>query len=214
MGSHQTAISLERSTWLRGRHSLYKPIKTHTLSPPIQDFATENLLINRYIKPPPRHEPPTTSLVHNHHAIQSSILDKLIQNFQTMHSYFSSLFIWKRCNLWLTRPILLHSMEWMWICPYNNPRPTPKKYRMGKTCHTHHSQLHHNYNHHTQWLDKQYDQTASTITWNSYNYHPTHHFTRYRINTLTCIVQQQKILTYLHSNTIPYTHHNTTTVAP
>ena len=60
-------------------------------SSPIQDFAIRILLlINRYIEPLPRREPSIVPLIHNHHTFPSSILDKLIQIFQTTHSYFSS----------------------------------------------------------------------------------------------------------------------------
>ena len=82
VGSYQTTIPLERLTWLWERYSLYKPIENHTLSPPIQTFAIEILLlINQYMKRLPRCEPPTTPFIHNHHTCLSSIIDKLLQNF-------------------------------------------------------------------------------------------------------------------------------------
>ena len=63
IGSYQIAIPLERLTWLWGSNSLYTPIENYTLSPPIQDFAIEILLlINQYIKLLSRREPPTNPL--------------------------------------------------------------------------------------------------------------------------------------------------------
>ena len=142
-----------------------------------------------------------TPFIHNHHTLPSSILNKLIQTLQNRLIFLQPthmshaiitlpLPIWTRCNLWLTRPSLLHSMERMYIRPYNNPRLTPKNYQMGKVSHTHQSHLHYNYYHHTQWLYKQSNQPSSTTACNSYTYHPNPHFTIYQNITLPHILLQ------------------------
>ena len=91
MGSHLTLIPIEKSNMAMETYSIYTPVKNHNLPPSIQDFALEILLlINWYITPLPRREPPMSALIHNHHTLPSSILNKLIQTFQITQSYLSS----------------------------------------------------------------------------------------------------------------------------
>jgi hypothetical protein len=96
---------------------------------------------------------------------------------------------------------------WMRIKgPHNSSRGW---YQMGKTSHTHQSQLHCNHYHHTRWVDKQSNQHVSTTACNSYTYHLTPHFSVHQNIALPRILQQQRTPTHLHSNTLPHTQHTT-----
>ena len=104
MGSYQTTMPLERLIWLWERYLLYTPIENHSLSPPIQNFAMEILLlINQYIKPLSRQEPPTTPFIHNHHTRPSSILDKLCKPSKS-HTHISLVDSHVLCNYHITTP--------------------------------------------------------------------------------------------------------------
>jgi hypothetical protein len=66
-----------------------------------------------------------------------------IQSTQMSHAIITSpLPMWKRCNLWLTRPNLLFSMEWMWA-HITTLDLLSKIIKWGKTSRIHQSRLHH-----------------------------------------------------------------------